>query len=160
MSADRALARTPHRCRYHGSGSVLRSVSSTEYDFTTGWRLEVRVERVTEAAPCADEHVPFCIAGREPGPSHGCGGPQAYAERRRDALGWGLLAAEMDAVIAVLRRVADGDRNVLDDVDTCSDFERAVSRLRAREAFLATGFPRAAVNAALPQAFTAARGSL
>jgi hypothetical protein len=39
-----------------------------------------------------------------------------------------------------------------------SDFERAASRLKAREPFLTEGFSPALSNAALRQAFTIARG--
>ena len=86
----------------------------------------------------------------------GCGGPFVYAERRRDALGW-AMADDMDAVVAILRRVSDGDPTVLDDPDERADFERAVSRLKARTPFLVEEFPLAQVNVALRQAFTAAR---
>jgi hypothetical protein len=65
----------------------------------------------------------------------------------------------MDTVVAALRRVADGDDAVLADPDTFSDFNHAVSRLRSREPFLTEAFPRAAINAALRQAFTTVRGS-
>ena len=68
------------------------------------------------------------------------------------------MADDIDAVAAVLRRVADGDDTVLDDPAEHSDFERAVARLEARQPFLAEGFSRTLVNAALRQAFTAARG--
>ena len=69
------------------------------------------------------------------------------------------MADDVDAVVAVLRRVSDGDATVLDDPEERSDFERAVSRLKAREPFLIEGFSRASSNAALRQAFTVARGS-
>jgi hypothetical protein len=58
-----------------------------EYDFTAGWQIEVRVERVIEAAPRENHGFPVCVAGRRACPPDGCGGPQAYAERRRDADG-------------------------------------------------------------------------
>ena len=69
------------------------------------------------------------------------------------------MATDMDAVAAVLRRVADGDDAVLADPETFSDFKQSVSRLRSREPFLPEAFPRAAINAALRQAFTTMRGS-
>jgi hypothetical protein len=59
----------------------------------------------------------------------------------------------------VLRRLVDGEDAVLADPETFPDFEQAVSRLQAREPFLADAFPRAAINAALRQAFTTVRGS-
>jgi len=109
-------------------------------------------------APRENHRIPVCIAGRQAGPPDGCGGPQAYAERRRDAAGW-EMADDVDAVVAVLRRVSDGDATVLDDPEERSDFERAVSRLKAREPFLTEGFSPALSNAALRQAFMIARGS-
>src|SRR5208282_1653060 len=129
-----------------------------EYDFSAGWQVEVRVEGVIEEAPGESHCIPVCVAGREPSPPDGCGGPRVYAERRRDAVSW-ELTADMDAVVAVLRRVADGDDAVLADPDTFSDFRDAVSHLRSREPFLAEVFPRAAINAALRQAFTTLRGT-
>jgi Plasmid pRiA4b ORF-3-like protein len=128
-----------------------------EYDFTVGWQVEVRVEKVLEES-CESHPIPVCTAGRERGPPDGCGGSRAYAERRRDAVSWDM-ASDMDAVVAVLRRVADGDNAVLADPETFSDFEHAVSRLQSREPFLAEAFPRAAINVALRQAFTIVRGS-
>ncbi len=110
-----------------------------------------------QAALRQSHRIPICIAGRQAGPPDGCGGPRVYAERRRNAVGW-EMADDVGAVVAVLRRLSDGDPTVLDDPEERSDFERAVSRLKAREPFLAEGFPRAASNAALRQAFTAARG--
>jgi hypothetical protein len=129
-----------------------------EYDFTAGWRVEVRVEKVIEEAPCESHLIPAYLAGRELSRLDGCGGPRAYAERRRDAVSWDM-ATDMDAVAAVLRRVADGDDAVLADPETFSDFKQAVSRLRSREPFLAEAFPSAAINAALRQAFIIVRGS-
>ena len=65
----------------------------------------------------------------------------------------------MAAVAGVLQRVIDGDAAVLDDPETRFDYEHAVSRLKAREPFLADGFSRASINAALRQVFTAPRSS-
>ena len=75
ISVGRTLARTPRRCRCHSSGSAPRSASSTSYDFTAGWQVEVRVERGIEEAPRESHRIPVCVAGREPGPPDGCGGP-------------------------------------------------------------------------------------
>jgi hypothetical protein len=113
-----------------------------EYDFTAGWQIEIRIEKVTQAGSCPKP--PFCTAGREPGPPDGCGGSQCYAEQ---------LADDMDPVVAVLRRVSERDPTVLDDPDERWDFERAVSRLEARRPFLSDGFERTVVNVALRQAF-------
>src|SRR5271165_3604405 len=95
-----------------------------EYDFTAGWQIEVRVESVIPGAPGGNHRIPVCVAGREPRPPDGCGGPRLYAERRRDAVGW-EMATDMDAVVAVLHRVADGDDAVLADPETFSEFEHS-----------------------------------
>jgi hypothetical protein len=129
-----------------------------EYDFTAGWQIEVRIEQLISVAAGAGHRIAVCPGGRGASPPDNCGGPRAYTARRRDALGW-PMADDVDAVVAVLRRVAHGDGTVLDDPAERSDFERVVSRVEAREAFLAEGFSRALVNAALRQAFTATRGS-
>jgi hypothetical protein len=129
-----------------------------EYDFTAGWQVEVRVEKVIEEAASESHCIPICAAGREPAPPDGCGGARAYAEQRRDAVSWDM-GTDMDVVTAVLRRVADGDDAVLADPETFLDFQHAVSRLRSREPFLAEAFARATINVALRQAFTIVRGS-
>lgn len=55
------------------------------------------------------------------------------------------------------RRLAEGDRSALDDPDACHAFERAVTRLEVRRPSPPGAFKRAAVNAALRQAFTVER---
>jgi hypothetical protein len=129
-----------------------------EYDFTAGWQVEVRVEKVISAALGEIDHIPVCIAGREAGPLDGCDGPRDHAKRRHD-MASREMADDMDAVAAVLRRVANGDDAVLNDPRVFSDFKDTVSRLQAREPFLAGAFPRSEINTALRQAFTIARGS-
>jgi hypothetical protein len=127
-----------------------------EYHSTAGWRSEIRVEKVTRPGP--GQKPPFCTAGREPGPPDGCGGRLCYAEQRREVFSGGI-ADDMDTVVAVLRRVSDRDPTVLDNPDERWDFERAVSRLKARQPFLSDGFERTVVNVALRQAFAAAGSS-
>ena len=127
-----------------------------EYDFRAGWQLDIRVEKILATAP-RPVH-PVCLAGRETSPPDACGGPQDFADQRRAATGW-AMAKDLAPVAAILRRVADGDRSALDDPGECHAFERAVARLEARRPFLPGAFSRAAVNAALRQAFTTERGS-
>ncbi len=98
----------------------------------------MRVEQAIQAAPRENHRIPVCIAGRRAGPPDGCGGPQAYAERRRGAAGW-EMADDVDVIVAVLQRVSDGDATVPDDPEEHLDFERAVSRLKAREPFVTEG---------------------
>ena len=95
-----------------------------EYDFAAGWQIEVRVERVNQAAPREKHRIPACVAGRQAGPADGCGRPQAYAERRRDTVG-GEMADDVDAVVAILWQGSDGDATVLDDPEERSDFKRS-----------------------------------
>jgi len=127
-----------------------------EYDFTAGWQIEIRIEKITRHGSCPKP--PFCTAGREPSPPDGCGGPQCYAEQRREVLSGGM-ADDMDTVFGVLRRVSERDPTVLDDPDERWDFERAVARLEARRPFLSDGFKRTVVNVALRQAFAATGSS-
>ncbi len=49
------------------------------YDFTDGWRLDLRLEQV--AAAEADQSYPRCTGGRRSGPLEGCGGPWAFLEQ-------------------------------------------------------------------------------
>ena len=129
-----------------------------EYDFTDGWQIEIRVEKVIDEALSDEKLIPLCMAGREPGPPDGSGGPRTYAEQRLDTVS-PYLTEDMRTVGDVLIRLADGDDNALADPETFSDFKQAVSRLKSREPFSAVAFPRAAINAALRQAFTTKRGS-
>lgn len=69
------------------------------------------------------------------------------------------MADDVDAVVAVLRRVSDGDATVLDDPEERSGFERAVSRLTGGAPFLTEGFSPALSNAVLRRAFIAASGA-
>jgi hypothetical protein len=51
-----------------------------EYDFTDGWQVEVRVEKVIDEAPSEDTLIPMCMAGREPGPPAATRVPERQAE--------------------------------------------------------------------------------
>jgi hypothetical protein len=129
-----------------------------EYDFTDGWEIEIRVENIIDEAVSEEKLIPRCIAGREPAPPDGSGGPRIYAEQRVDAVG-PYLTEDMKTVGDVLVRLVDGDDTALADPETFFEFKQAVSRLKSREPLLAVAFPRAAINAALREAFTTRRGS-
>ena len=43
-----------------------------------------------EMAVMRNQSIVLMQAGRERGPPDGCGGPRAYAERRRDAVSWDM----------------------------------------------------------------------
>jgi hypothetical protein len=127
-----------------------------EYDFTAGWRIDVRIEKVIlwEAPAC----LPVCLGGREPSPPDGCGGPGAYAQRRRDAVSY-EVTEDVEELLAVLRGIADGEASALNDPDQRRELECTVSRLQERLPFLSDRFERAPINAALRQAFAQAEGS-
>jgi hypothetical protein len=145
--AENAAAVPLSRFQFHPTERLLYG-----YDFTAGWQVEVRVESL--ARPGSRPEHPFCVAGQEAAPPDGCGGPSIYAERRLDALGWDM-GNDMEIIADFLRRVGERDATALVD----PEFERAVSRLKAREPFLARRFERRSVNAALRQAFSSGRGS-
>ena len=116
-------------------------------------------EAIEEAPSDEPPQSPLALAGREPeDPPDGCGGPRAYAERRRDAASWDM-ATDMDAVARrpppcppmamtlswpIPRRSRTSNR-------PCPAYGHGRS-------FLAEAFPRAAINAALRQAFTIVAG--
>src|SRR5664279_116481 len=51
------------------------------YDFTVGWRLDLRVEQIrTDLAAQKRQHCPVCTDGRRAGPPEDCGGVQAFLE--------------------------------------------------------------------------------
>jgi len=129
-----------------------------EYDFVDGWEAEIRVEKIIDEAVSDEKLTPRCLAGREPAPPDGSGGPRRYAERRLDTVS-PILTDDMRTVGDVLVRIADGDDNALADSETFVAFKQAVSRLKSHKPSLAVNFPRAEINAALQEAFTIGRGS-
>jgi hypothetical protein len=52
-----------------------------EYDFTDGWKHQIRVEAIM--APVPDRCYPVCIDGRRTCPPEDCGGPWAFMELRQ-----------------------------------------------------------------------------
>jgi hypothetical protein len=119
-----------------------------EYDFADGWEAEIRVEKVIDEAVSDENLTSRCIAGREPAPPNGSGGPRRYAERRLDTVS-PILTDDMRTVGDVLVRIADGDDNALADPETFLAFKEAASRLKSHKPSLAVTFPRAEINAAL-----------
>ncbi len=51
-----------------------------EYDFTDGWRHDVRIEQLLPLEP--ERLYPACIGGRRQGPPEDCGGPWGFLELR------------------------------------------------------------------------------
>jgi len=50
-----------------------------DYDFTDGWRLDLRLEQILAAE--AGRVYPRCTGGRRAGPPEGCGGVWAFLEQ-------------------------------------------------------------------------------
>jgi hypothetical protein len=129
-----------------------------QYDFTDGWEIEIRVEKVMDEAVSGEDLIPRCISGREPAPPDGSGGPRVYAERRLEVVR-PILTDDMRTVGNVLVRIADGDDIALSDPEIFFEFKEAVFRLKSCKPAWEVTFPRAEVNAALREAFTTGRGS-
>jgi hypothetical protein len=74
-----------------------------EYDMTDFWRHEIRVEDRLEPEP--GRPYPLCIDGVHACPPEECGGPEGYADRRLDALGFeamddlATLARLLEAIV-------------------------------------------------------------
>ncbi len=50
-----------------------------EYNFTVGWRLDLRLEQIRHREPARG--YPHCTGGRRAGPPEGWAGPLDYLER-------------------------------------------------------------------------------
>ena len=50
-----------------------------DYDFTDGWRLDLRLEQIRVMDP--GRVYPRCTGGRRAGPPEGCGGPLDFLEQ-------------------------------------------------------------------------------
>ena len=66
-----------------------------DYDFTDGWRLDLRLEQVLVMDP--GRVYPCCTGGRRAGPPEGCGGVQAFLENTQPhhVLAAAIRAAEI-----------------------------------------------------------------
>ncbi|WP_448208257.1 plasmid pRiA4b ORF-3 family protein [Azospirillum sp. sgz302134] len=115
-----------------------------DYDMTALWRHEVRVEGRREPEP--GRFYPVCIAGDHTCPPEGCGGPEGYADRRREAVGFDALDDIATIARLVEAVVLDTQTGLLDDPDTRRELEEALDRAKAREPFLADDFSRRTVN--------------
>lgn len=74
-----------------------------DYNFTAGWRLDLRVEQITDAAP--GRVYPRCAGGRRAGPDEDWDGPWDYLDRTQPH-------RVFDAIVraaAILREVLDAD---------------------------------------------------
>ena len=68
----------PHRVHLADLGLRPTERFVYDYDFTAGWRLDLRLEQILAAE--ADRVYSGCTGGRRAGPPEGCGGPRAFTE--------------------------------------------------------------------------------
>ena len=68
----------PHRIHLADLGLRPTERFVYDYDFTAGWRLDLRLEAILAAE--AGRVYPRCTGGRRAGPAEGCGGPRAFTE--------------------------------------------------------------------------------
>jgi hypothetical protein len=129
------FADDPHRVRL--ADFRLRGAEHFryEYDFTDGWALDIRVERIV--AFDAQRLYPDCTAGRGTAPPEDCGGSWAYLALldRFELDGWEALTSLAELVLAQASgdpgaAVEEGDvRDALEAVAACARFApRAFSR--------------------------------
>src|SRR5664280_3086303 len=85
----------PHRVHLADLGLRPTERFVDDYDFTAGWRLDLRLEQVRAAE--AGRVYRRCTGGRRAGPPAGCGGPRAFTEYTQPHLVFGavLRAAAM-----------------------------------------------------------------
>jgi hypothetical protein len=108
------------------------------------WRHEIRVEDHREPEP--GRSYPVCIAGNHSCPPEECGGPEGYADRRREAVGFDAMddIATLAGLIEAI--VVEKQTALLEDSDARWELEEVVDRIKARESFLADAFSRRTVN--------------
>jgi hypothetical protein len=69
----------PHRVHVAELGLRPTERFVYDYDFTDGWRLDLRLEQIL--APAAGRVYPRCTGGRRAGPPEGCGDVWAFLEQ-------------------------------------------------------------------------------
>lgn len=113
-----------------------------EYDFTAGWRLDVRLE---QALPCDRKRLtPVCTGGRRAAPSEDCGGARDYLQRldqhRRD-----LPIEDLALMAESIQRVLEtgGGRKAIGDL---SELRAAVDRVTTYQEFQPNRFGRREAN--------------
>jgi hypothetical protein len=120
-----------------------------DYDMTDFWRHEIRVEDRLELD--LGRSYPVCIDGAHACPPEECGGPEGYAARRDEAVGFDALD-DLATLAELVEAVATGKEAARPgDPDSRWELEEVVDRIKARQPFLAGSFSRQAVNARLWQ---------
>ena len=120
-----------------------------DYDMGDFWRHEIRVEERLEPEP--GRSYPVCLDGVHACPPEDCGGPEGYAARRDEAVGFDALDDLATLVELAEAIVAGKQAGLPGDPEACWELEEVVDRIKARQPFLAESFSRRAVNARLRQ---------
>jgi hypothetical protein len=80
-SGGLGFADDAHRVRLSRLGFRIGERFTYEYDFTAGWRHDLRVEAIIDAEP--GKAYPRCTGGRRAGPPETCCGPAAFLAARQ-----------------------------------------------------------------------------
>jgi hypothetical protein len=113
-----------------------------EYDFTAGWRLDIRLEQILPVEPARS--TPTCTGGRRAAPPDGCAGARDYLERldqhRRD-----LPLNDLAFMANTIQRLLDsgGDPKTIGDV---AELREAMDRVSAYQEFQPDRFNRREAN--------------
>jgi len=116
-----------------------------DYDFTDGWRLDLRLEQIQTATP--GRTYPRCSGGRRAGPPEGSGGAWAFTEATEPHLVFAATLRAAEVIGTMLDEDADNTR-----VCAYRDELAAVAPLLGLERF-----DRRTLNRALAEQALAAR---
>jgi len=116
-----------------------------DYDFTDGWRLDLRLEQIQTATP--GRTYPRCTGGRRAGPPEGSGGTWAFTEATEPHLVFAATLRAAEVIGTMLDEDADNTR-----VCAYRDELAAVAPLLGLERF-----DRRTLNRALAEQAPAAR---
>jgi len=119
-----------------------------QYDFTTGWELEIRLEDILPFAPARSS--PVCVGGKRAGPPEHCASAWAYLEWRDQYVFHPPLEDLSLLADAVSRFLESGDRRSIGDLD---EFCEAVERVEAYRQCRPDHFDRRRVNGQLRALF-------
>jgi hypothetical protein len=113
-----------------------------EYDFTTDWKLDIRLERALPFDP--DRALPSCIGGSRAAPPEDCAGALDYLKR----LDWHrshVPIDELNIMAEAIRQFLDSDGNLHAKGDL-DELREAVDRVKAYQDFQPDKFDRRELN--------------